>query len=384
MHNLIDQFESACANRVVDLVDAKAAGKIIVEYTGRFVPEEIIRAAGALGYPMWHGGQPEPVDAVLDETIRFLTPYVRTPYGLAKMGLDPVSEICDIYAHSLTDVQSSRISELFEQAGYPVCKVVMPFEWLSDPDFDYYKERLLRFKSALEEKTGSAIDDESLSGAIEEYNAIRSLLRQLNDLRKVDKPVIKGSEFIRVSQCAAIADPQVAIEFLTMILDAAKHERRPETASPRVIIFGKAIAVGDYYVVRALEDAGCDVVFEIVDEAQLQYLSDVSTEGSPFEAIAQNRYRDCLPVTYMQPSWEIRQRALLDAVREYRADGVVLYDQLYDEIADMECAVLSDTMGEEGIPSMRIQTSYEYTREAMGPMRTRVETFVASLQGGKR
>ncbi len=384
MQKLIEEFEAVCADRALELIAAKAQGKVIVEYTGTFVPEEIIEAAGAEGYPMWQGGQPEPVDAVLEESIRVLTPLVRTPYGLAHMGLDPVADICDIYAHSLTDVQSSRISELFESAGYPVCKVAMPFEWLSDYDRDYYKERLRRFMARLEEKTGKAITDEDLLAAIEKYNTIRGLLRQLNDLRKAEKPVISGSEFIRVNHCAAIASPDTAIDHLTRILAAAKAAPAPEKALPRVILFGKAVAVGDYFVVRALEEAGCNVVFEIVDECELGYLNDVSTEGDPLDAIVQNRYRDRLPHTCMQPSWDVRQRALLDAIDEYNAQGVLLYDQLYDEIADMEFGCISDLLGEKGIPAVRIQTSYEYTREAMGPLRTRVETFASTLQGGVR
>ena len=38
-------------------------------------------------------------------------------------------------------------------------------------------------------------------------------------------------------------------------------------------------------------------------------------------------------------------------------------------------------MGELNIPIIKMESSYEYSREAMGPLTTRIESFVESLKG---
>ena len=384
MQSLIEEFEAVAAERPFELIEEHARGTKIVEYTGRFIPEEIIWAAGAAGYPMWRGGEPEPPDAVLDESVRFLSPFVRTQYGLIKLGLDPVAEEADVYAFSLTDCHTYRICELIEKAGYPVCKVGVPTCWTDPDDLDYYAKKIDHLIERLEEVTGQKVTPERLEEAIEKYNAIRDLLRQIDEQRKKPVPPISGSQFESVGHCAMLCDPDVAVDYLQKILAAC--EETPETGEckPRIVMFGHAIAHGDYGVVRAVEKAGGVIVHEIMDDGLFEFSQDVELGSDPLEAIVRNRYLDVLPNNNMQPSWEVRREALVSAVRDYEADGVIWYDTLYDEIYDMEYSCMADFLSDKGIPLLRISTSYEYTREAMGPLNTRVETFVQNLKGGKR
>ena len=383
MQKLLDEFDAVCVNRPFELAEAHADGKKLIEYTGKYVPQEILYAGGVNYYPMWRGGEPEPPDAVLDETVRFLNPYDRTPYGLIKLGLDPVAEEADIYAYSHTECHNYRIAELVERAGYPVCKVGVPTDWLDDDDLDYYSKKVRDLVVRMEIVTGRPLTQAWLAEGIEKYNTIRDLLRQIDEYRKADVPPISGSEFERLNHNCMLVEPDVAIGYLKRILEACASAPTEGAKKPRIVVFGHAIAHGDYIVVRAFERAGAEIVHEIMDDAWFDYQVDVETEGDLYDNIIRNRYRDALPNDNMQPSWPQRRAALLDAVADYRADGVLWYDLLYDEIYDMEYACMADELGKLGIPLLRISTSYEYTREAMGPLNTRIETFVATLQGGR-
>ena len=55
----------------------------------------------------------------------------------------------------------------------------------------------------------------------------------------------------------------------------------------------------------------------------------------------------------------------------------------FDEIYDLEGAIASKVIEEMKIPFSKLEFSYEYTREAMGPLTTRVESFVESIQDEK-
>jgi len=49
----------------------------------------------------------------------------------------------------------------------------------------------------------------------------------------------------------------------------------------------------------------------------------------------------------------------------------------------MEYSCLAKWMKEIKVPILKLESSYEYSREAMGPLTTRIESYVESLKGGK-
>ncbi len=383
MQKLLSELQQLCADRPYELLDAHEEGEKIVEYTGTYIPEELIYAARCKGYPMWRGGEPEPPDAVLDETVRFLNAYARTSYGLLKLGLDPVSSEADLYAFSIPEAHSARIAELFEYRDFPVMKMGVPACWKDPIDLEYYTKKVKEFIARLEIISGNPVNDAWMKEGIKKYNEIRYLLRAINELRKQDPTPISGSEFNQLVHCSMLVDPEVAIEYLTRALDICRKDQGEPTNKPRIIFFGHVIAHGDYVVLRAFEKAGADVVHEIMDDGRFFYDVDVDETDDPLTAIIKNRYLNRLPNNNMQPSWDLRRDALIQAVKDYKADGVVFYDMLYDEIYDMEYHCMADFCGKQGIPMLRISTSYEYTREAMGPLNTRIETFLAAIKGGK-
>ena len=52
----------------------------------------------------------------------------------------------------------------------------------------------------------------------------------------------------------------------------------------------------------------------------------------------------------------------------------------FDEIYDMEFSIISRALEEMDIPLLKLESSYEYSREAMGPLGTRIESFVHSVK----
>ena len=152
---------------------------------------------------------------------------------------------------------------------------------------------------------------------------------------------------------------------------------------PRIIVEGRAVAVGDYVVMKALEDCGCVIVNEFVDEAYRFYKQDTPLDEDPLTALCRVRYLMKPPTTNFQPAWQFRADYLLELIKDYRVDGVVWYELLYDELHDMEFATLAKRLDKEDVPITRIQTSYEYTREAMGPLITKIETMTSALRERK-
>ena len=85
----------------------------------------------------------------------------------------------------------------------------------------------------------------------------------------------------------------------------------------------------------------------------------------------------------MQPSWKLRCDVIKQLVADYKADGVIWYQLAFDEIYDMEYTCLAKWMSEAGIPIIKMESSYEYSRESMGPLTTRIESYIESIKEAK-
>ena len=118
----------------------------------------------------------------------------------------------------------------------------------------------------------------------------------------------------------------------------------------------------------------------MLDEGIRVIEKDVELEGDLLYNFAKNRYLDTLPIDLFQPSWKIRYERIKQLVEEYKVDGVIWYQLSFDEIYDMEYACLAKWMAGGKTPLLKIESSYEYSREAMGPLTTRIESFIETLK----
>ena len=378
------EFARLATERPVELRELKSRGKKVVAYIGQFVPEEMLRAAGVEPYLLCRGGEPEPPEAVLDDMLRFLNPLARSIAGLYLMGLDPVMPLADLVVASQGECHIQRIAEYLELKGLPVFKVGVPQNWDRPYAAEYYFGELEQLKAKLEALAGNPVTDDKLRACIAQTNEINALLRRIDGLRRREAPPLGGYDFIHLNHHSFFTEPGVAIQKLTEI--AGKLEsaggKFPKTA-PRLLLAGHAVAVGDYLVVKMLEDSGAVIATEMLDDGIRWYRWDTKIEGDPLRNLWRAKYLDKPPVNIFQPAWRDRFGHMESLIEDYRIDGVVWYQLAYDEIYDMECTVVRKWLSELKVPLLKLETSYEYSREATGPLSTKIESFVESLRRGR-
>ena len=68
--------------------------------------------------------------------------------------------------------------------------------------------------------------------------------------------------------------------------------------------------------------------------------------------------------------------------KEYKVDGLIWYSPMYRDESDLESAWFSEWWTEEvKLPIIRFETEYDpYEKYDVGPLKTRVETFVETLK----
>jgi benzoyl-CoA reductase/2-hydroxyglutaryl-CoA dehydratase subunit BcrC/BadD/HgdB len=384
MEEVMKEFAQLATDRPTKLRELKQDGKKVVAYIGQFVPEELLYAAGVEPYLLCRGGEPEPPEAVLDDMLRFLNPLARSIAGFYMMGLDPVMPLADLIVASQPECHIQRIAELLEVKGLPVFKVGVPQNWDRPYAGEYYFGELEQLKAKLEELSGNPVTDDKLREYIGRTNEINALLRKIDGLRKRESPPLGGYDFIHLNHHSFFTEPRVAIEKLTQIAGKLEHAegRFPKTC-PRLLLAGHAVAVGDYLVVKKLEECGALIATEMLDEGLRWYRWDAATEGDPLRNLWRAKYLDKVPINIFQPAWRARFDHMKSLIEEYRIDGVVWYQLSYDEIYDMECTVIAKWLREIKVPLLKLETSYEYSREATGPLSTKIESFVESLRRGR-
>ena len=283
-----------------------------------------------------------------------------------------------------SDCHYGRMSEILEYKGVPVYKIGVPADNVIDISQQYYRSELKEFRAKLEEICGHAISDDDIRAAYAKTNKINELLRKINELRKKDNPPITFSDFIKLNHYTYRMDYDDSIAALEKIYEELKDAPGAHKAdAPRILIMGRAVALGDYMVPSIIEASGGAIVSEFLDEAIRPFDCDISTEGDVVDAFAEAMYDKKVPITIFQPAWDTRFEHLKKLIEENRIDGVLWYQLAFDEIYDMEFTVLRAKLAKMGMPVMKLESSYEYSREAMAPLTTRLESFVESLKEAK-
>lgn len=383
MENLIKEFAAKANDRVAELISQKELNKIvIVEHTGSFCPEELIYASGAKPYLMCKGGEPTAPEAVLEYLLRVMNPFVRTMAGAYMLGQDKLTEAADLITFQETDCQIGRISELMEYFKLPVYKIGVPTDWKKDISANYYYRALEKFKEKLEELTGKKIEEAELRKQIELQNKINSLLKEIDELRKKENPPISGYDFIKINHYSFYVEPEVAIEYLTKILDKVKEiEVKSDKKPVRILLAGHVVAVGDYVVPSLIEQNDAVIVCEMMDEGIRHFRHNVSLEGDDLvRNIGKRNFIDKLPPDIFQPAYRDRMEIMKQMIKDYDVDGVIWYQLVFDEIYDMEAACINKWLREMHMPFLKLESAYEYSREAMGPLKTRIESFIKSIR----
>ena len=379
--NKLEELAQIARTRPEKLKERKEKGEKLIGYIGRFVPEELIRASGAVPYLMCRGGEPEPPDAVIPYLLRFMSPYDRAQIGYHLLGMDPVVPMLDLVVMQNSDCHESRLADVFEYLKVPTLRLGVPPDWKKALSRDYYQKRLVRLREKLEALTGHKIADAELKKAIASLNRVRERLNKINKLRKEQPPPIGGYDFIRLNHYSFYGEPEVVAEKLDGLYQELQETKSPfSNKAPRILLAGHVVSVGDYVVPRLVEDSGAVIVAEFLDEGVRHFEFNVATDGDPMASLGDAYYLKRTPPSIFQPAWEERVEVVKRLVEEFGVDGVLWYQLTFEEVYDMECAIVARAMEAMKIPFLKLESSYEYAREAMGPLMTRVESFIESVK----
>jgi benzoyl-CoA reductase/2-hydroxyglutaryl-CoA dehydratase subunit BcrC/BadD/HgdB len=246
------------------------------------------------------------------------------------------------------------------------------------------KAEYYRFKEAVENLSGLAIDAASLKKGIEIVNNKRKAIHRLSELRKADPAPISGLDALLANQVFFYDNPVRFTESVNKICDEleSRIEKKEGTfpeGAPRILMSGCPMAVPNWKLPWIIETAGAVIVGEesCVGERGARNLTYESGETveEMMEAIVDRYFKiDCAIFT---PNPD-RLDHIMEMYEEYKADGVIHYGLQFCQPYLMESIPVEKMLEEKNIPCLRIET--DYSMEDVGQLKTRVEAFVEMLK----
>ena len=248
----MEDFQELIKNRHNYAKDwkAKTGGKVL-GYFCTYVPEELVYAAGVL--PVRIIGSHESNTRTERHIANMYCAFCRDCLAQGLKGrysyLDGI-----IKARSCQHMRQAFASWQqhipIEYSHY----ISMPALIQSASAKNFLVQEFLRFKSSLEEWTGSHVSDEALRQAIEVYNLNRRLLRQVYDLRKDTAPSLSGAEVLEMTLSSQLIDKAEHNRLLSeALVELPRRKERPETGA-RLMLIGSENDDIDY--IKVIESLG--------------------------------------------------------------------------------------------------------------------------------
>jgi len=350
-------------------------GKILGYYCS-YVPEELITAAGLMPFRIRATGSTttELADAYLTH---INCSFIRHSFDMALRGNYGFSEgvvvtsCCD-HARRIYDNWKRYLKDSF------IHFLALPRK-SEEPQVSWYRDELINLKDHLEDHFDVKITDDKIQEAIKIHNETRALQRELYDLRKRKNPPITGAETLAVI-VAGTAMPKAQYNILLReLLDELKERETDGDYRARLMILGGIL--DDPAYLEVIEDQGGLIVTDVLCFGTRIFWEAVKEdEGDPLMALARYHIADSPSCPHTVGVFPKRANFVKDMVRDFGVEGVIAQRMQFCDNWGYETKMLGDVMKEEGIPFLRLEK--EYLLGSVGQLRTRVQAFLETLEGG--
>ncbi len=378
----MEKLSSHLRTRLVDLKKAKAEGRKVIGYTpGGYMPEELVLASGAIPVCLIRGGDHSMVELAGAYICRWIDTFCRAQIGYGVSGEDPFYNTIDLLVIPITDNHMRAISDVLD---YNTDLEIFPFgvpHMKEKATFDYYLHGITRLKKRLEELTGVKITESKLKEVIDLCNRERELLREISLMRKFQTPPISSRDFVALNHGSLLADKNVMVEILEAVYKELKGQIPPSREGPRILLTGSTLSLGDSKIIDITEEAGGTIVVEEFAEGIKPYWWSVKLDGNLLEALVDCYFMQRIPPGWFRPGKE-RRDFLIKLAKDFNVLGVIWYQLLYRESYKTESYYFPDILKREtGLSMLTIDSDYDPSE--VGPLRTRIETFIETLRRAK-
>ncbi len=354
---------------------AETKGKVIGWFP-MYIPEELIYAAGAL--PLYLHPIHENVTLANRYLLHFCCPPLRMV--LDSLMKQYYSVVDGLLLHRVCD-EAMHVAELMDMAGLKkwVHLFRTPYTMYRPVWQDMVRKQIDKLRGHLEDLLRHRITEASLRESIATYNSNRAMLRQLYDFRRKNPGFFSNIEVLAIVGSSMLMPKKKHNELLKKLL-AELDGKKAQGKGPRVVLTGSICDDPMESTLRTVEEAGLAVVDDEMYIGGRYFESDVSTNGSAFEALARYQWEK-IPCVSRFSTDRTYEDYLLDLVKRSGAQGVVDFHWKFCPMQVWERPFTKECLNKAGIPYIVIDLSEE--AQALEALRTRLEAFSETIKGVK-
>lgn len=342
-------------------------------YFCSYIPEEIMTAAGLLPVRM---RAPNCTDTPMGDAYMSSTTCGFTRCVLETAGEGRYAFLNGVVASNTCD----QVRRLYDNIRF---KTPFPYHYFislphtqSPITLEWFTNELVKFKQDLEKHFQLEIGEESLKKAITAHNRTRFLFEKLYDLRKKNAPPVSGSEVLRIFLASVSLPVQTFNEWLEKQLADLETSEGISHYRARIMLVGSHLDLPD--LMEVIEEQGGLVVTDSLCFGNRFFRHPVDETAEPLSALAE-RYLYKISCPRMSGGLAERIRFVLDQVRDYGVNGVIIQRMKFCPLWWGEAFVLRDELKKAGIPCLELER--EYVLSGAGAVKTRVQAFLETLEG---
>ncbi len=379
------EFENLLQEANNDLIQqAKKDGNKVLGYTCYHIPEVLLNLPGCVSTRMR-----APRTGSLDIATYYMSSYLcGYSKALVERGIEGGFNFLDALIGSESCSEMNRCYEHFEvlnlvnNSDFFVSIADVPFK-IMPYTVKHFKQQLqTKLLDRLHDVYGIDISEDAMRKAIEQHNEVCRLITEIGEYRKEENPRITGYEFHVINLVSYVCPKYLIIDKLRETAEELKTRKPDEKKKyrARVVVVGSELDDPDF--TKLFEESGALVVADRYCFGSLPGREEIklTDDGDVLEQIILHYMNTSQCPRYMSHEKVAgRKEYVKHLVEEYHAEGVV-YEQLkFCEYWGYERALASHIITNDyGIPSVCVDR--QYTANASGQLRTRIQAFVESLE----
>jgi len=367
--------------RVSELVKAQEEGKKVIATFCLYIPDEIVIALDAICVGLCGGTNFSNFasEGLLPTNICAL---IKSSLGFGLGNKCPYYATADLIIGETTCDGKKKCWEIMGQHK-PIYVVETPQCKDRPQARAHYIAELKALTKKLEEVTGNKLTLENLKKAMEKIQNKRSQLKRVYDTRKNDPVPISGKDALLVSQIAFYDDPDRQIQMVGKLAEELEERVKDgvgaiSKGAKRILISGTPMAIPNWKMHHLIENKGVAIVAEETCTGTRYFESEYEIKGNTLDELIEvlaDRYMGINCACYTPNTG--RKDDILRQVKEYNADGVILYTLSFCQPYDIEAIGLEKELKKTGIPVLSINT--DYSSEDVNQLKTRIEAFLEML-----
>ena len=239
---------------------------------------------------------------------------------------------------------------------------------------EWLEEELHMLADNLSSYFGVDTSDTSLMKAIDEWNHFSDVIRAIGEVQKRPNPPITGAEFHQVVMACLASPKDLIMPAVEALYKEIEHREGAGKYRARLMVAGGHLHNPEF--IRVIESQGGLVVADRFCTGSIPGLNPVHVGGDPITALAEHTFEKTLCPRMME-DFDRRLQIIVDTVREYKVDGVVIEIIKFCDLWGVDSMTLVAALREKGIPVLKLECEYRMGGE--GQLRTRVQAFIESM-----